>query len=86
MRTNAIVQMYFMTDFDIIGPIRPESVHENPSTISLRVHLIILILMKGGGVAEWLVRWTCNAQALTGSLCTAAPVHRLLTARWICSR
>ena len=56
--TNAIVQMYFMTDFDIIGPIRPESVHENPSTISLRVHLIILtITMKGGYVAKWLVRW-----------------------------
>ena len=85
--TNAIVQMSFMTDFDIIGPIRPESVHENPSTISLRVHLIILtITMKGGYVAKWLVRWTCNSEALTGSLCRAAPVHRLLTARWICSR
>ena len=75
--------MYFMIDFDIIGPIRPESVHENPSTISLRVHLIILISMKGGGVAEWLVSWTCNAQALTGSLCTAAPVLRLLNARFV---
>lgn len=58
-----------MTDFDIIGPIRPASVHENPSTISLRVRLIILIItMKGGGVAEWLVRWTCNSEALTGRL------------------
>ena len=76
--TNAIVQMYFMTDFDI----RPEPVHENPSTISLRGLLIILtITMKGGDVAEWLVRWTCNEEALTASLCTAAPVHRLLTAR-----
>lgn len=81
--TKVIVHMYFMTDFHI----RPESVHENHSTISLRVYLIILtITMKGGYVAEWLVCWTCNAQALTGSLCTAAPVLRLLTARWICSR
>ena len=80
---NAIVQMYFLTDFDI----RPEPTHENPSAISLRVHLIILtITMKGGYVAEWLVRWTCNSEAPTGSLCTAAPVHRLLTASWICFR
>ena len=35
--TNAIVQMYFMTGFDIIGPIRPESVHENPSAIILKI-------------------------------------------------
>ena len=83
LTTKAIVQMYFLTDFDI----GPKPVHENPSTIPLRVHLIILtITMKGGGVAEWLVRWTCNSEALTGSLCIAAPVLRLLTARWICSR